>query len=63
VAAAQPIDASTDVRLTDAGHGVLAGADDHVRLNGVDRWIGGVHLAGDAAPWRWNEGTEAIVAS
>lgn len=54
---------STQVRLTDAGRRVLAGSDDYVQLNGVDRWIGGVHLAGDAARWRWNEGTEAIVAA
>ena len=27
----------------------------------LDRWIGGVHLAGDQARWRWDEGTEAIV--
>jgi Domain of unknown function (DUF1835) len=54
--------ASTGLRLTEAGRRVLAGADDHVRLNGVDRWIGGVHLAGDEAPWRWDEGKEAVVA-
>ena len=58
---AHPVHASTNLRLADAGRRVLDGADDHVRLNGVDRWIGGVHLAGDVARWRWNEGTEAIV--
>jgi hypothetical protein len=57
------IDASTELRLTDAGQRVLDGADDHVRLNGIDRWIGGVHLAGAEARLRWNEGTETIVAS
>jgi len=60
--ATQPVTAATKTRLTDAGRRVLDGADDHVRLNGVDRWIGGVHLAGDAVRWRWNEGTEAIVS-
>jgi len=50
------------VELTDAGRRVLAGADDHVRLNGIDRWVGGVHLAGDDAEWRWNEGTETVSA-
>ena len=59
----QPVAAPTEVRLTDPGRRVLDGAGDHVRLNGIDRWIGGVHLAGDVARWRWNEGTEAIVAS
>jgi hypothetical protein len=51
---------STSLSLTPAGRRVLAGADDHVALNGIDRWIGGVHL-GDRAGWRWDEGTEAIV--
>jgi hypothetical protein len=57
------VDAATDLRLTDAGRRVLDGAADHIRLNGIDRWIGGVHLAGEAARWRWDEGTEAIAAS
>jgi len=34
--------------------------EDHVGLNGVDRWIGGVHLTGRAVRWRWDEGTESI---
>jgi len=51
------------VRLATAGRRVLDGAADYVRLSGVDRWIGGVRLAGDSVRWRWNEGTEAIVAS
>jgi hypothetical protein len=50
------------IRLTDAGRRVLAAEDDHVRVNGVDRWLGGVHLAGDRARWRWDEGLEAVVA-
>ena len=51
---------STRLRLTDSGERVLAGEADHVGLNGVDRWIGGVHLLGHDVPWRWNEGTETI---
>jgi hypothetical protein len=39
---------------TEAGRAVLAGEDDHVRLNGIDRWLGGVHLHGDEAAWRWD---------
>jgi hypothetical protein len=49
---ADPMDAP--VRLTDAGAAVLRGADDRVRLNGIDRWYGGVHLEGRAVPWRWD---------
>ncbi len=46
-----------------AGARVLAGDADHVALNGVDRWIGGVHLNGRDARWRWDEGTERITAT
>jgi hypothetical protein len=49
------------LRVTDAGRRVLDGEADHVALNGVDRWIGGVHLRGRAVPWRWDEGRETIV--
>jgi len=40
------------VALTDAGHAVLAGAENNVALNGIDRWLGGVHLVAPAGrPW------------
>jgi hypothetical protein len=55
------IDRHTAVTLTPAGAEVLAGRADHATLNGVDRWIGGVHLQGHHPRWRWDEGTEAIV--
>ena len=38
-----------------------AGQLDHVELNGIDRWIGGVHLDGKQARWRWDEGTETVI--
>jgi hypothetical protein len=53
----------THLRLTDAGQGVLNGQADQVALNGVDRWIGGVHLTGRSVAWRWNEGTESVTRS
>ena len=34
----------TEVRLTDAGHEVLAGRASFIALNGIDDWVGGVHL-------------------
>jgi hypothetical protein len=40
--------------LTGAGRDVLAGAADRVRLCGIDRWLGGVHLHGRGPLWRWN---------
>ena len=54
------VTAGTVLRPTVAGRRVLWGEADHVALNGVDRWIGGVHLHGEAARWRWDEGTESI---
>ena len=44
-----------EVRLTDAGRDVLGGRADAVHLNGIDRWLGGVHLRGEESDWRWDE--------
>lgn len=41
--------------LTPTGRDVLATYVDHVRLNGINRWLGGVHLEGNEARWRWDE--------
>jgi len=41
--------------LTDTGREVLAGRIDRVREYGIDRWFGGVHLAGRGTLWRWEE--------
>ena len=35
---------SRGIRLTDAGRAVLRGEVNAVALNGIDRWLGGVHL-------------------
>lgn len=51
------------VVLTEAGHRVLAGRDDRVRLNGLDRWLGGVHLTGHEAAWRWEPDARRLVAT
>jgi hypothetical protein len=57
---ANPVEPRSRLRLTDIGRRVLDGHEDHIALNGIDRWIGGVHLHGQELPWRWNEGTETI---
>ena len=59
----RPVDRHTRLRLTETGAHVLAGEVDHVARNGVDRWIGGVHLQGHHVPWRWNDGTERLEMS
>jgi hypothetical protein len=40
--------------LTAAGRDVLDGRADRVRLCGIDRWLGGVHLKGTGPAWRWS---------
>jgi hypothetical protein len=45
---------SQRVVLTATGQEVLAGRDDWVRIHGIDRWLGGVHLHGREAQWRWD---------
>lgn len=42
------------LRLTPLGESVLRGDADRVRTLGIDRWLGGVHLAGHEARWRWD---------
>ena len=49
-----PAGPASQVSLTAAGMGTLAGTLDHASLNGVDRWVGGVQLLGHAPAWRWD---------
>lgn len=51
------------LELTEVGRRILAGKADHLALNGVDRWIGGVHLDGRTVGWRWDGKAGSIVAS
>ena len=55
--------ATRPASLTDAGRGVLSGRGDAIRMNGVDRWIGGVHLVGHDADWRWDGTSGRIVGA
>ncbi len=47
------------VTLTEVGSRVLDLQDDHVHLNGIERWLGGVHLTGTDAVWRWDNAASA----
>ncbi|MGH7562335.1 MAG: hypothetical protein ACRENB_15100 [Gemmatimonadales bacterium] len=49
------------VRLTDDGRRVLRGRADWRRLNGVGKWIGGVHLRGSGQIWRWSPARGRVV--
>ncbi len=52
------------VRITDAGHEVIAGRADWIRLTGFDKWIGGVHLTappGGDVTWRYDPCARRLV--
>lgn len=51
------------LELTEDGRRVLAGRTDHVALNGVDRWISGVHLEGKQVHWRWDRKVRSVVSA
>lgn len=45
------------VALTEKGREVLGNGEDRIRLNGIDRWLGGAHLVarpGGEGVWRWD---------
>ncbi|HYO90807.1 MAG TPA: hypothetical protein VEQ40_04195, partial [Pyrinomonadaceae bacterium] len=46
--------------LTEDGASVLEGSADFVELNGIDTWLGGVHLSGAESLWRWDEQSEKL---
>jgi hypothetical protein len=49
------------VEPTPFGASLLSGEADWVRTNGIDRWIGGVHLAGAESPRRWDSHAHRLV--
>ena len=49
-----------DVELTGTGRDVLEGRANRVEVNGVDEWIGGVHLDSSASRAWWNVGGELV---
>lgn len=48
------------LELTETGRAVLAGEHDFVERNGIDLWLGGVHLTATSI-WRWNEEESELV--
>ena len=50
------------VSITGTGRKVLEGQADHVALNGINRWLGGAHLQGHKADWRWDPVAGRLVA-
>ena len=44
---------NAEVAITLEGRAVVRSESDNLSLNGIDRWLGGVHLQGDHL-WRWD---------
>jgi len=57
-----PSFAGQPLRLTPAGHRVLARQADRVALLGIDRWLGGTRLT-PAATWRWDPATQQLTGA
>ncbi len=41
--------------ITAGGETILKGKADFVEMNGIDTWLGGVHLLGRDRVWRWDD--------
>jgi len=52
---------NTSFAITDDGKDVLAGNQDFVVKNGIDQWLGGVHLHGPQAQWRWDDEAKKLL--
>lgn len=52
--------AAWELLVTESGMDVLEGKKDAVELNGIDRWMGGVHLVGGRSMWRWDENEQKL---
>lgn len=49
------------VTLTETGRRVLSGGLDRINACGIDRWLGGVRLAGHGRVWRWDDARQQVV--
>jgi len=54
---------NAEMALTAAGREVLRGDSDWIAIGGSDRWLGGVHLEGGKARWRWKPDERRVIPS
>ena len=61
---ATPLDTlrTANFEITEVGLSTLRGEVDFLSLNGVDIWLGGVHLEGINNLWRWDDQSERLVS-
>jgi hypothetical protein len=57
------VEFDAELSLTETGNRVLRGEADWIELGGSDRWLGGVHLEGANAEWRWDSATATVQRS
>ncbi len=50
----------TKFEITEVGTAVLGSEADFVDLNGLDAWLGGVHLNGKTDLWRWDQQNQRL---
>jgi len=48
------------IRITDAGREVLSGKQNLVKMVGIDRWLGGVHLKTGDSIWWWDQDKQRL---
>ena len=51
------------VSINPMGREVFEGRQDWIQHAGIDRWLGGVHLQGQSAGWRWDDATKSLITS
>lgn len=51
----------TSFELTETGRAVLKGERDSIEINGINLWLGGVHLVHEPSVWRWDDQNARLV--
>lgn len=54
------ISPQASIQITQFGRDVLSGTRDFIHTNGIDYWLGGVHLCANQV-WRWNTETQTML--
>lgn len=54
---------NAEMALTENGRSVLRRDQDWIEMGGSDRWLGGVHLEGSHAAWRWDPDSREAIPS
>ena len=51
------------LEITDTGRAVMNGQKNFIALNGIDLWLGGVHLNANNPGWLWSEQSRTLQAA